>query len=331
MNPLKPKTAILVLALVVIGALLTAPFASAKSPIRVGVADQSPAMFAHAAVPALNIKRTRYFVPADVMQNTAERAKAARVRHRRARRRASRRCCTSRRRDLRSKRGPLVSTAAYKRNVGRIVVYFRKLGVRDFGAWNEVNHKTQETWNRVGNAVSYFKSMYTAVHGRCPTVRGRRPRRARPGRRRHATWRASTRACQLDVAQAADGRRHPQLLRRQPQPLDRHGEDHHGPRARTTARRSSGSPRPARWRASGGAFPYNLDAPGVADQQHVHVRHALPRRGRRARLLLQLLRHRTARGCGHDVPLRRRARRTRRHARGPVYNVFKAKLANFSR
>ena len=61
--------------------------------------------------------------------------------------------------DLRAKKGPLVSTTTYKKNVAKIVVYFRKLGVRDFGAWNEVNHKTQETWNHVGNAVSYFKSM----------------------------------------------------------------------------------------------------------------------------------------------------------------------------
>jgi hypothetical protein len=41
--------------------------------------------------------------------------------------------------------------------------------VRDFGAWNEVNHKTQETWNRVGNAVSYYKSMYSTVKRRCRT------------------------------------------------------------------------------------------------------------------------------------------------------------------
>jgi hypothetical protein len=71
--------------------------------------------------------------------------------------------------DLRDKRGPIVSTTKYRRDVGRIVAYFRPLGVRDFGAWNEVNHKSQETWNRVGNAVSYFKSMWTAVHRRCPT------------------------------------------------------------------------------------------------------------------------------------------------------------------
>jgi len=167
-TPLKPKTCILVLALVVIGALLTAPFASAKSPIRVGVADQSPAMFASPDFRALNIKRTRYFVAADVMQDVAERARARAfvVAARAAGVSTLLHISTS---DLRSKQGPLVSTAAYKSNVGRIVTYFRALGVRDFGAWNEVNHKTQETWNHVGSAASYFKSMWTAVHGRCPT------------------------------------------------------------------------------------------------------------------------------------------------------------------
>jgi hypothetical protein len=165
---LKPRTAILVLALVVISALLTAPFASAKSPIRVAVADQSPAMFAAAPWRALAMKRTRYFVPANVMQNTAERAKARAfvIAARASGVSTLLHISTS---DLRSKRGPLVSTAAYKANVSRIVTYFRLLGVKDFGAWNEVNHKTQETWNHVGSAVSYFKSMWTTVHGRCPT------------------------------------------------------------------------------------------------------------------------------------------------------------------
>jgi hypothetical protein len=65
--------------------------------------------------------------------------------------------------DLRPKRGRLVSKRQYRRNAGRIVAYFRKLGVRDFGAWNEVNHKTQETWDSPGHAVSYFQSMYRAV------------------------------------------------------------------------------------------------------------------------------------------------------------------------
>jgi hypothetical protein len=166
---LKPLTACLILALVVTGALLTAPFASAaKSPVRVGIADQSPRMFDSPAFQALNIKRTRYFVKSDVMRDSAERAKA------RAFVTAAREAGVSvllhiSTTDLREKRGKVVSTSTYKRDAGRLVAYFRKLGVRDYGAWNEVNHKTQETWNRVGNAVSYFKSMYSAVRKRCRT------------------------------------------------------------------------------------------------------------------------------------------------------------------
>jgi len=140
--------------------------ADARSSIRVGVGDQSPRMFESPFFQQLNIRRTRYFVPADVMQDTAERLKA------RAFVQAARRAKVSTllhisTADLRSKRGKVVSTSTYRRNVGRIVAYFRKLGVRDFGAWNEVNHKTQETWNRVGHAASYFKSMYRTVKRRC--------------------------------------------------------------------------------------------------------------------------------------------------------------------
>jgi hypothetical protein len=114
----------------------------------------------------LNIKRTRYFVASDVMQDGAARARAVAFVN------AARLAGASvllhiSTTDLRSNRGRVVSTSTYRRNAGRIVAYFRKLGVRDFGAWNEVNHKTQETWNHVGNAVSYFKSMYSAVRSRC--------------------------------------------------------------------------------------------------------------------------------------------------------------------
>ncbi len=162
------KTLLRCLALAAAAALLVTAPAGAKSSIKVGVADQSPQMFSSPSFSALNMKRTRYFVPADVMQDSAERAKA------RAFVTAARAAGVSTllhisTADLRDKRGKVVSTSAYRRNVGRFVVYFRKLGVKDFGAWNEVNHKTQETWNRIGNAVSYYKSMYEAVRKRCKT------------------------------------------------------------------------------------------------------------------------------------------------------------------
>jgi len=157
-----------VLAAVAAAAFLPAAPAGARSSIRFGLADQSPRMFAAPDFKKLNIRRTRYFVASDVMQDSAERAKA------RAFVLAARSAGVSTfmhisTTDLRVKRGKLVSTTAYKRNVGRIAVYFRALGVRDFGSWNEANHASQETWNHVGHAVSYFKSMYTAVKARCRT------------------------------------------------------------------------------------------------------------------------------------------------------------------
>jgi hypothetical protein len=147
-------------------ALAAAVPAQARSSIRVGIGDQSPAMFADPSFQALNVKRTRYFVASDVMQDATERAKA------RAFVTAARAAGVSTllhvsTTDLREKRGKRVSPAQYRRNAGRIVAYFRRLGVKDFGAWNEVNHKTQETWDRPGYAASYFKDMYRAVRARC--------------------------------------------------------------------------------------------------------------------------------------------------------------------
>ena len=149
-------------------ALVPASPAAAKSSIRIGLADQSPTMFESPYFQQLRIKRTRYFVPADIMQDPAELTRATEfvTAARRARVSTLIHVSTA---DLRSKRGRVVSTTTYRRNVTKLVAHFRRLGVRDFGAWNEVNHKTQETWNRIGNAVSYYKSMYTAVKKRCKT------------------------------------------------------------------------------------------------------------------------------------------------------------------
>jgi len=161
-----PRNLICCLVLAATGASLAAAPALARSPIRIGIADQSPRMFDSPDFQSLNIKRTRYFVPADVMQDATELAKATAFVE------AARNAGVSTllhisTEDLRAKRGRVVSTSAYRRDVNRIVVHFRRLGVKDFGAWNEVNHKTQETWNKVGNAVSYYKSMYSAVNKRC--------------------------------------------------------------------------------------------------------------------------------------------------------------------
>ena len=156
----------ILLSLLALLVLVPASPAAARSSIRVGLADQSPAMFSNPSFQQLKIKRTRYFVPADVMRDAAELEKATAfvTAARAAGVQTFIHVSTA---DLREKRGAVVSTTRYRSDVKKLVAHFRALGVRDFGAWNEVNHKTQETWNRVGNAVSYFKSMYQAVKARC--------------------------------------------------------------------------------------------------------------------------------------------------------------------
>ncbi len=155
-------------ALVLAAAILLPSAASARSSVRVGIGDQSPSIFSAPLFAQLKIKRTRYFVAADVMRDRAELEKARTfvVAARNAGVSTLLHISTS---DLRSKRGPIVSKTRYKRDVKKFVKYFRALGVRDFGVWNEANHQTQETWNRVSYAVSYFKSMYRAVRARCRT------------------------------------------------------------------------------------------------------------------------------------------------------------------
>lgn len=157
-----------VLALALAATALLPAGASARSSVRVGIGDQSPAMFSSPHFKALGVKRTRYFVPADVMRNRAarERAVAFVTAARGAGVSTLLHVSTS---DLRPNRGPVVSKTRYRKDVAALVKYFRPLGVRDFGVWNEANHKTQETWNRVGLAASYFKSMYRAVRTRCRT------------------------------------------------------------------------------------------------------------------------------------------------------------------
>jgi hypothetical protein len=47
------------------------------------------------------------------------------------------------------------------------VPYFRKLGVREFGVWNEVNHASQPTYRSATRSADFFKEMYRAVKPKC--------------------------------------------------------------------------------------------------------------------------------------------------------------------
>src|SRR3954451_14489283 len=75
--------------------------------------------------------------------------------------------------DYTIKKARLPSVATYRRQVRRIVNYFRGLGVREFGVWDDDHHASQPTWDRPSHAALFFREMKEAGkrHSRsCPVV-----------------------------------------------------------------------------------------------------------------------------------------------------------------
>jgi hypothetical protein len=160
------KTTTLATALTFLAVALLPATASAKLNIRVGVGDQNVSMFDSPLYQRAKLKRTRYFIHWNAMGNAEQRLRA-RAFVQRARQEKVSVLLHISTDDLRSKRGSRPSVARYKREMTRLVRYFRNLGVRDFGTWNEANHSTQPTYNSPGHAAAYFREMYRIVKGRC--------------------------------------------------------------------------------------------------------------------------------------------------------------------
>jgi hypothetical protein len=148
--------------------LACAGSAAARIPIRVGIGDQNAAMFDQAAFQRARFQRVRYLVPWNVMDDAPTRL-AARAFVRRARAAGMQVLIHVSTDDYRIKKARLPSVATYRRQVGRIVAYFRALGVREFGTWDEANHASQPTWDSPSHAALFFRELYRAVKGRCRT------------------------------------------------------------------------------------------------------------------------------------------------------------------
>jgi hypothetical protein len=123
-------------------------------------------MFGQDAFTALKLKRVRYFIPWNAMDDRGRRLQArafvkeARAKHMQVLLHLS----TD---DFTSKKAKLPSVRAYRTQVRRMVRYFRALGVREFGTWNEANHASQPTYRSPARAADFFREMYRAVKGRC--------------------------------------------------------------------------------------------------------------------------------------------------------------------
>jgi hypothetical protein len=161
-----PKlTSLLLTAVVAVLAMLPAT-AAARTNVHIGMGDQNAGMFDHQSFLDLRMTKVRYFIPYNAMRDSGRRA-AARAYVLKARSRGARVFLHIQTDDLRTRRGKLPSVSVYRRDVGRLVRYFRKLGVKEFGTWNEANHASQPTYRSPKRAASYYKVLYRLVKPRC--------------------------------------------------------------------------------------------------------------------------------------------------------------------
>ena len=149
----------------VLALLLAIPAsAQARTNVRVSIADQSQAMFDAPAYKALHLKRTRYFIRWDARRVPADLARAdayvkrARASHIKVLMHISTNTFTP-------KKAHLPSVSEYRRYVGFLVRRYRKLGVTEWGTWNEANHKTQPTYRSPSRAAAFFKTMRSLCKG----------------------------------------------------------------------------------------------------------------------------------------------------------------------
>lgn len=152
--------------LIALASCLLSASAEARIPIRVGMGDQQVAMFDQPAFQKAKFKRVRYVLRYNALDDVAQTAQA-RAYVLAARAQGISVLLHLNTDDFRSRRGHLPTVSEYRSQARRIVAYFRKLGVREFGAWNEANHTSQPTYRSPTRAADYFREMYRAVKAEC--------------------------------------------------------------------------------------------------------------------------------------------------------------------
>lgn len=139
--------------------------ASAKTVgVAVGLGEQNYSMFEQPNFTALDIKKVRYFIKWNAIDDPYQlqqadtyvtQAKMAGVKV----------FMTPSTDNLTLKKAKLPSVAQYKSKVGALVKRYRAMGVTEWGAWNEENHNSQPTYKSPKRAAEFFKTMYALNKG----------------------------------------------------------------------------------------------------------------------------------------------------------------------
>jgi hypothetical protein len=149
------STLLIALGLVVAGPV---PASAAKIKVAVGIGDQSPKMFNDANWKALNIKKTRYFIEWNAIDQPAELAAADEFVGA-ARQAGVKVFMHVSADDINSvPRRPLPSVSSYKKKVKALITRYKAEGVSEWGVWNEANHKSQPTAKNPKRAADFYKA-----------------------------------------------------------------------------------------------------------------------------------------------------------------------------
>ena len=185
--------------------------AQASVGVFVSIGDQNVAMFSDPNWQKLHLTRSRYFIPYDAMKHESVYKTAGSWVYQ-ARKRGVTPMLFIATNNYAYGAAKLPSTDTYDQQVRELISYFKGRGVKEWGAWNEANHKSEPTYRHPERVAQYFH----ILRKRCG-VHGRRARRARPGRGGGLYRRLLLRTQQLR-SREGHRRRDPQLPRRQPLP-----------------------------------------------------------------------------------------------------------------
>jgi hypothetical protein len=148
----------------VLAALLLAVPASAKTNVAVGLGDQNPQMFASPDFQALGIKKVRYFIRWNAIRDPQQLA-AADAFVAAAKASGDRVLLHISTDDFTDKKAKLPSVGEFRSTVGALVRRYKAQGVKEWGVWNEANHKTQPTWDNPRRAAQFYVEMRKLCKG----------------------------------------------------------------------------------------------------------------------------------------------------------------------
>src|SRR5262249_36122731 len=142
--------------------------ARASVGVSVAIGDQDVAMFSNPNWQSLKLTRARYFIPWDAMNHKDEYETAGSW-GLPAKKRGVTPTFFLSTNNYTPGVAKLPSTDSYDQQVRKLISYFKQRGVKEWGTWNEANHKSEPTYHHAERVAQYFHILRKRCSG-CTVV-----------------------------------------------------------------------------------------------------------------------------------------------------------------